>query len=207
LIQEDRKMNESLELKNRLFHGIWLASISVYCAVKGGWYFNALLSTVGLLSASEWMALSATQELQKFKTLGLVLIFSFCFGMVSLPKTSLLPLFAIVWSTDCGAYFFGKYIGGPKLCPALSPNKTLIGLIGGVFCGYVGGCTLGASSLQCFMVSCASQCGDLLESYAKRLAKVKDSNLPGLEIPGHGGILDRIDALIIATPVAYLVGL
>ncbi|MDO4674762.1 phosphatidate cytidylyltransferase [Campylobacter sp.] len=116
-------------------------------------------------------------------------------------------IFAIFWLIvivvlcDSGAYFIGKNFGQRPLCQT-SPNKTLEGAIGGVLCGLVGGCLVGVfvhEFLFCvtlsFCVSVLAVLGDLIESYFKRRAGLKDS---GDFIPGHGGILDRIDAIIIA---------
>jgi phosphatidate cytidylyltransferase len=198
-----------MELRNRVFYGALLASVSVYCVTAGGWAFNLLLSLVGGLGVLEWIALSTQSSFEWSRWPGILVIISFIASILKLyyRKNSLFRLFAVVWSTDTGAYFAGKYIGGPKLNPKLSPNKTYSGLFGGVVCGTLGGLYCGADLTSSVLVSCASQLGDLIESAAKRSAGVKDSNLPGLEIPGHGGVLDRIDALIVASPVAYAIKL
>jgi phosphatidate cytidylyltransferase len=116
----------------------------------------------------------------------------------------LLKLFIIVWSTDTGAYICGKLIGGTKLAESLSPNKTVSGLLGGVYIGTCAGIFMKGTILSSSLIAFSSQCGDLIESTCKRIAGLKDSNLDGLAIPGHGGILDRIDALLFATPIAFL---
>jgi len=113
---------------------------------------------------------------------------------------------AIVWATDIGAYFSGRAIGGPKLAPRLSPNKTWAGLLGGMAgAGFVGLIVAWASALPSFCWWCgaplavAAQGGDLFESWLKRRSGVKDS---GRLLPGHGGVLDRLDGVV---PVALLV--
>jgi len=113
-------------------------------------------------------------------------------------------LFTTVWSTDSGAYIAGRLIGGPKLAPAISPQKTWAGLGGGMalaaILGYGVALALGARqpliglALAVFL-ACAAQVGDLFKSYFKRRAGVKES---GALIPGHGGVLDRIDGLVFA---------
>jgi len=119
---------------------------------------------------------------------------------------------AIVWAADSGAYFAGRQFGKRKLAPTVSPNKTIEGLIGGVVAGVVvglGGALLaGATGAQLPLVALvalaatlASVVGDLYESLLKRHAGVKDS---GNLIPGHGGILDRIDGVLAALPVFAL---
>jgi phosphatidate cytidylyltransferase len=113
---------------------------------------------------------------------------------------------ATVWATDIGAYAAGRSIGGPKLAPSVSPNKTWAGLIGGVIAALLLGLALWRLAdlrLQ-FAVASAilaviSQIGDLYESWLKRLAGVKDS---GSLLPGHGGVLDRLDGLVPVAPAA-----
>jgi phosphatidate cytidylyltransferase len=122
-------------------------------------------------------------------------------------------LLAVVWITDIAAYFTGRKLGGPKLWPRVSPKKTWSGAIGGLVFGALGGlcvvATLGqGGSLGWFAfglaISAVSQGGDLLESAIKRRFGVKDS---GRLIPGHGGIMDRIDGLVAAAIFAVLCGL
>ena len=114
----------------------------------------------------------------------------------------------LVWATDIGAYFAGRSIGGPKLAPRVSPSKTWAGLAGGVLAALVLGfllhrfadlpIQLAAAS---GVLAVASQLGDLLESGMKRKAGVKDS---GTLLPGHGGVLDRLDGVATAAPLAAL---
>jgi phosphatidate cytidylyltransferase len=113
---------------------------------------------------------------------------------------------AVVWATDIGAYFAGRAIGGPKLVPRLSPNKTWAGLIGGMVTAAAVGAAIaiGADlSMRLLwlggVMAVFAQAGDLFESWLKRRAGVKDS---GAILPGHGGVLDRLDGLV---PVASLV--
>lgn len=115
---------------------------------------------------------------------------------------------AVVWATDIGAYAVGRLAGGPKLAPAISPNKTWSGAVGGlvaaVICaglllvGFGYGVSPAAVGVSILM-SIISQCGDLFESALKRRFNVKDSG--GL-IPGHGGFMDRFDGLWAAAPIA-----
>lgn len=124
-----------------------------------------------------------------------------------------------MWATDIGAFFIGRSLKGPKIWPAISPNKTLSGSIGGVVLAAVIGLTFtrwGApvlrvsSSISPYLfwaivagvLSVAGQVGDFAESALKRSSDVKDS---GRILPGHGGILDRFDSLLLAGPLAYLI--
>lgn len=115
---------------------------------------------------------------------------------------------SLVWATDIGAYFAGRTIGGPKLAPRVSPSKTWSGLAGGVLAALVTGFLLhrfadlpvqlaAASGL----LAVAAQLGDLFESAMKRRAGVKDS---GTLLPGHGGVMDRLDGVVAAAPLAAL---
>jgi phosphatidate cytidylyltransferase len=114
----------------------------------------------------------------------------------------------VVWSTDIGAYFAGRGIGGPKLSPSISPNKTWAGLGGGVVAALIAGYVLATMlSLPAALLwlgapmAVLAQIGDLFESWLKRRAGVKDS---GRILPGHGGVLDRLDGLV---PVAVAIAL
>ena len=126
--------------------------------------------------------------------------------------SALCLLIVIVWPTDIFAYFTGRAIGGPKLMPSVSPKKTISGAMGGLVASVVCASLFAiavSGELTTFIVvlaavlSAVSQAGDLYESWIKRRFGVKDS---GRLIPGHGGLMDRIDGLITATFVAWLVG-
>jgi phosphatidate cytidylyltransferase len=125
-------------------------------------------------------------------------------------------LFALVWATDTGAFVSGKMIGGPKLAPAISPKKTWAGLVGGMFCaGLVGAAFSHFSGHETVLplvalsagLALSAQGGDLFESWVKRRIGVKDA---GSIMPGHGGLLDRVDGLLIVAilvaAIAYIGG-
>jgi phosphatidate cytidylyltransferase len=120
-------------------------------------------------------------------------------------------LLGLVWASDIGAYAFGRLIGGPKLAPSVSPNKTWAGLFGAIVCaGLVGAATAAILELEeswrlaliSTILGATAQAGDLLESWVKRKFGVKDA---GSLIPGHGGFLDRVDALIAAVVITALI--
>lgn len=124
---------------------------------------------------------------------------------------TVLFLFALVWSTDIFAYFVGRSLGGRKLAPSISPGKTWSGAIGGTAAAVAAGLGVAALSgpvgnpvlpIIIVLVSAWSQIGDLFESWVKRKFGVKDS---GTIIPGHGGVMDRVDALAAAATALYLV--
>lgn len=125
---------------------------------------------------------------------------------------AMLFLFAVVWATDIFAYFVGRAIGGPKLAPAISPGKTRSGAVGGAVGGIVAGLILVAATdgggfaimaLVALLLSIVSQAGDLFESWIKRRHGCKDSSAL---IPGHGGVMDRVDGLVAAALVFCLIG-
>jgi phosphatidate cytidylyltransferase len=127
--------------------------------------------------------------------------------------TALLFLFATVWCTDIFAFFCGRAIGGLALWPRISPNKTWAGAIGGLVGGVAGGvavayasgiATLGIVGAMGLLLSVVAQAGDLFESAVKRHFGVKDA---GSLIPGHGGLMDRLDGFLVAALVALLIGI
>lgn len=126
---------------------------------------------------------------------------------------ALLFLFAVVWATDIMAYFVGRALGGPRLAPSISPGKTWSGALGGALFAAVAGAvlahaltpamTLPAIVAAALVLSAVSQAGDLLESSLKRRFGFKDS---GHLIPGHGGVMDRVDGLVAAALAMVLWG-
>ena len=131
-------------------------------------------------------------------------------------RANLVFLVAVIWASDIGAYLAGRLVGGPKLAPAISPGKTWSGAAGGLAAAMATGCAAAAitapgqpvrAALLAVFLAAASQAGDLLESAIKRGFGVKDS---GQLIPGHGGLLDRLDGFLLAAPVgaglALLIG-
>jgi phosphatidate cytidylyltransferase len=126
---------------------------------------------------------------------------------------AILFLFAVVWATDVTAYFAGRAIGGPKLWAAVSPKKTWSGALGGTLGGVVAALLVATFMglviapmlvLVALFLSVASQAGDLLESALKRQFGAKDSSDL---IPGHGGLMDRLDGFLTAVLAAAMVGL
>jgi phosphatidate cytidylyltransferase len=126
---------------------------------------------------------------------------------------AVLFLFATVWSTDIGAYFAGRHFGGPKIATAISPNKTWSGGIGGLLSAIVAAILVFAlAGLKSFLLagilaavlSVVSQVGDFFESWVKRRAGVKDSSHI---IPGHGGVMDRVDGLVFAAIALWIMAI
>lgn len=169
-------------------------------------WFTLLVIVVAALMGWEWAGMCNRRG--RWMVLGSVYIAIPTAAMIWLRgddipgMTTIIWLFLVVWGADTGAYLSGRAIGGPKLAPRISPKKTWAGFIGGIsiaslisvgFYLYMPGNILYLAVIG-FLVALASQLGDLLESMAKRHFDVKDSsNL----IPGHGGVLDRVDGLVI----------
>ncbi|TGQ47831.1 MULTISPECIES: phosphatidate cytidylyltransferase [unclassified Mesorhizobium] len=125
---------------------------------------------------------------------------------------AILFLFAVVWATDIFAYFVGRAVGGPRLAPAISPGKTRSGALGGAVGGVIAGLLLAAAAsagnlavlgLIALVLSIVAQAGDLFESWVKRRHGCKDSSAL---IPGHGGVMDRVDGLVAAAFALYVIG-
>jgi phosphatidate cytidylyltransferase len=124
---------------------------------------------------------------------------------------AMLFLFAVVWATDICAFFIGRALRGPKLAPSISPGKTWSGAIGGTICAVIAGTLVYAAffgmdgpriPVLALLLSICSQIGDLGDSFIKRRFGVKDSSRL---IPGHGGVMDRVDGLVFACFAAFIV--
>lgn len=180
-------------------------SLAVYGRIDWGW--GAVL-TLAILSA---VAARAQNRMTFPVFTGVLIIAGACLGLVwlrSLPLLGLetvLWLFAIVWATDSAAFATGAAFGGPRMAPAISPQKTWTGAAGGLLAGASASVAFsillpGANGLLLLVLGLAAsmitQMGDLAESGLKRQYGVKDMSTL---IPGHGGVLDRLDGLIAAT--------
>lgn len=192
---------------------ILAAYINSFDIIFGLIILNLILS--GLISLSYFKTNSSVIEIVAKHSLGIIYIPLFLSCMVLIRNGAdgiawIFFLLALVFAGDTGAFYVGRLFGRHKLCPAVSPGKTIEGAIGGL------AATLGAGLIfmNCFFkslplwpgvlfflsIGVVGQLGDLFESELKRYADIKDS---GSILPGHGGILDRIDALLFAAPVAY----
>ena len=207
------------ELALRTLTGLLLIAIALLAAVVGGNVLAIFVAAVATLMFYEW-----TKIVRGWGGVW----YSSGFFYALLPALALLWVrerdahglallvwsFIITWSTDIGAYFSGRRFGRRKLAPAISPNKTVEGLLGGIVAATIFGAAwalwtgLGAALLALGPVlAVAAQGGDLFESSMKRRAGVKDS---GTWLPGHGGALDRLDGLVpvaVLTAAAQLLGL
>ncbi|MCX8500842.1 MAG: phosphatidate cytidylyltransferase [Alphaproteobacteria bacterium] len=235
------KKNQPLasSLNKRIISAIVLFIIFGNVFYLGELYFTVFLSILLGLAIGEWVAMVRNRRpaLGGLARLGwnllgcLVLVVamgSLFFVNFSLPNwrfggvffesgfASLLWIFAQIWATDIAAFFVGRRLGGARLAPKISPNKTWSGAMGGasasalvslVFVGLVHGWVLLPllwALVIGLVVSVMAQLGDLLESAMKRYCQVKDS---GRIIPGHGGVLDRIDGFLLVLPAMAVVSL
>jgi phosphatidate cytidylyltransferase len=198
------------ELAKRTLVGVALILLAILALWSGGWLFGALVAAATIAMLVEWHALTKRRG-AIWMPAGLLYIGAGAIALVWLRSLDngaiVLWIFIVTWSTDILAYFTGRSLGGPKLAPSISPGKTWSGLIGGVLGAALGGalivhyCGLARGLvLLAPLLAIAAQCGDLFESSLKRRAGVKDS---GRLLPGHGGVLDRLDGLL---PVALLTG-
>lgn len=196
-----------------------LAITLVSLMFEATWVFWWIASLIIWLLALSWVSKFPTHTNwygRKLGLMGVVILTASITAMFYLWQLSawwLMYVFLLVWCADSGAYFVGRKLGRRKMAPNVSPNKSMEGLAGGLVTGLLVVVVISVFKLQltgmafvAFVVLSAvtilaSVLGDLFESMLKRRAKVKDS---GTILPGHGGILDRIDSLLSATPIFAL---
>ena len=208
------------ELKKRIITSIVLIGIFLFCYFIHAYFFYALIVIVSLISWIELNNIFKKIKLKKsLKNINVFLSFIYlsfftfivCYSYHE--KISLIFILLVCIFSDVGGYIIGKTIGGKKLTK-ISPKKTISGSIGSLFFSIIPLFILNIYDndeypikififLLCLLISLACQIGDLFISYLKRKAKVKDT---GNILPGHGGLLDRIDGIILAVPVG-IVGL
>ena len=189
-----------------------LLPIALGCLWAGGWLWTALVVLVALAMAHEWYGLVRHRPSVWFAAAGVPYLVPAAAALLALRQhgaATVLFVLCVVWASDIGAYMVGRLVGGAKLAPAISPGKTRSGAVGGllaavavglVAAGLDGG-RYGSAAAIAALLGVAAQAGDLFESWIKRQVGVKDS---GHLIPGHGGLLDRVDAVLFAAPVAAL---
>ncbi len=205
------RLKQKNELLARLLSALVLVPIVLLIVYAGGIYFQVLILFTCILMSLEWSRLvRSSNDTLMSKITWDVFGFFYC----TLPCLSLLfirdlPngfevmlwLILSVWATDTGAYFVGVNLRGPKILPSISPKKTWSGLVGGIISSALVGYIFHTNNPTYhinyfyigFLIAVVSQFGDFLESAVKRNFNVKDS---GNLIPGHGGILDRVDGVV-----------
>ena len=222
------------ELYKRILSSIILVPLSFFFIIKGSFFFIFFLSIAFFVTSYEWLRMSKNVYLKTAGLIFLFFSFYFAY-LLRTEQGYEIFLFVILISilTDIGGYIFGKVFKGPKLTK-ISPKKTYSGVIGGFILSIVGSLifieyskrlekllgylnfktidpesiTTSSLDLDLFILlfilisSSISQLGDLIISYFKRIAKIKDT---GRILPGHGGLLDRVDGIIFNVPFVYLI--
>ena len=202
----------SKELVKRILSSIILIPLVFYFLTSGSFLLILFIVLCFIITFYEWYKMSKNKI---YKIVGFIfLLFSFyTFYGLSIELFPLIYVILICISTDIGGYIFGKIFKGPKLT-TISPNKTYAGMIGGYLLSLISLILItnfidySIKTFQLILItillSTVSQVGDIIVSYFKRKANIKNtSNL----IPGHGGLLDRIDGMIFAVPTLYLIQL
>lgn len=201
------------ELLVRTLTGMLLIAVALFAAAKGGYVFAIFVAAAATAIYYEWSRIARGWGFS-WQIAGFVYALLPALSLLWIRDRShdqlnlLLWVFIVTWATDIGAYFVGRLVGRRRLAPSISPGKTVEGLYGGIAAAtLLGGAWAMIIGLRptvfvlAPLFALAAQGGDLFESWIKRRAGVKDS---GTWLPGHGGLLDRVDGLV---PVAVLTAL
>ena len=192
----------------RILSSIILLPLVLYLIFMGSFHLIFLTIICFFVASYEWHKM-VKHKMHRFIGYIFLILSFYSFYELSIEKYIITPLFICI-STDIGGYVFGKIFKGPKLTK-ISPNKTYSGMIGGYFLSimsfiiysyYINEPVTLLFLIIVIFISSISQIGDIVISYFKRLSKLKNT---GTIIPGHGGILDRIDGMLFAIPVFYLI--
>jgi len=211
------------ELLKRSISSLFLMSLIFLSALVNDYIFLSILFIVVILSWIEWIKIIEKIRFKKiYRIIHIILFliyllmaFIVCFNVFVIDKYFFLTILMICVFSDVGGYVFGKTFGGKKLTK-ISPNKTISGSIGSFILSYIGffviylyfgdllfvRLQIEALVFIPFFISLICQLGDLFISYFKRRAKIKNT---GNLIPGHGGLLDRIDGSIFALPIGFII--
>ena len=211
------------ELLKRSVSSLFLMSLIFITALINDYIFLSMLFIVVILSWIEWIKIIEKINFKKiYRMIHIILFLTYllmafiiCFNVFVIDKYFFLTILMICVFSDVGGYVFGKTFGGKKLTK-ISPNKTISGSIGSFVLSYIGffviyiyfsdllfvRLQIEALVFIPFFISLICQLGDLFISYYKRRAKIKNT---GNLIPGHGGLLDRIDGSIFALPIGFII--
>jgi len=203
------------EFEKRILSSLILIPVAIFFIFKGTFFFNFFLIICLSVTLYEWQMMSKKKPYNIFGHIFLILSFYSAYLIRNEDEKSLYIFLAVLLvciSTDIGGYIFGKILKGPKLTK-ISPKKTYSGVFGGYllsiivanfFIDYVDLNFQIEEFVIVIVISTISQIGDITVSYFKRLSKLKNT---GKLIPGHGGILDRIDGMIFVFPFFYIINL
>ena len=208
----------SKEILKRTISSLILFPLAIFLIIKGSLYFNIFLLICFGISVYEWNKMKLNISLNYFGIFFLIFSFYTVFSLRNINQDEydfFLIVILICIFTDIGGFVFGKILKGPKLT-RISPNKTYAGMMGSYIMVFILIFTLNKIEISTLIknnsllniyifsliTSTISQLGDIIISYFKRKSKIKNT---GIIIPGHGGILDRIDGMIFAFPFSYAI--
>jgi len=199
------------EIIKRILSSIIIVAIALFFIIKGSFFYIFFLSVFFFITSFEWYKMTKNKNYFLLGLIFLILSFLSAFLLRNIFLYDFILVILICISTDVGGFVFGKLFKGPKLTK-ISPNKTYSGMIGSFFLSIISALlytnyydlvywTVNILLIAVILISSISQIGDLTVSYFKRKSKIKNT---GNIIPGHGGILDRIDGMLFATPFAFI---
>jgi phosphatidate cytidylyltransferase len=208
--------NKSYNFILRLITACVLAPIVLLMVSLSGFYFMTMVVAAAIIMGGEWFQITYTKN-NIWKISGAIYILLACISLLWIIQqhhvvddtirfngvNTIISIFVVVWANDIGGYIFGRLFGGAKLCPKISPNKTWSGFFGGIFCAIAVSPLVGEGFGGAGIAAMIASAGDLLESWAKRKCKTKDS---GNIIPGHGGLLDRLDGVLLLSIIVASIG-
>ena len=199
------------EITKRILSSIIIIVIAFFFITKGSFFYIFFLSVFFFITGYEWYKMTRNKNYFIFGLIFLILSFLSAFLLRNIFLNDFILVILICISTDVGGFVFGKIFKGPKLTK-ISPNKTYSGMIGSFFLSIISALlytnyydlvywTDSLLLIVVILISSISQIGDLTVSYFKRKSNIKNT---GKIIPGHGGLLDRIDGMLFAIPFAFI---
>jgi phosphatidate cytidylyltransferase len=225
--KSQQEMQKNQELKLRVKTGAVFGFIFLVMLLSGGFLTNTMFVLMAVMVYNEFHNMAMVNkeknpDLYKKHTILAVLYSVIPFGCLCTINDHrfgyilLFWYFCVIWATDIGAYFSGRYFGGRKLAPSISPGKTVSGALGGLSAAFIIGFLLSFLRLNtqlsemgiasfgflAVLISILAQASDILESAIKRYFGVKDS---GNILPGHGGFMDRMDSVTLSAPLLLLI--
>ena len=201
----------SQEITKRILSSIIIIAIALFFIIKGSFFYIFFLSVFFFITSFEWYKMTKNKNYFLLGLIFLIVSFLSAFLLRNIFLDDFILVILICISSDIGGFVFGKLFKGPKLTK-ISPNKTYSGMIGSFFLSIISALfytsyygliywTDNVLLITVILISSLSQIGDLTVSYFKRISKIKNT---GKIIPGHGGLLDRIDGMLFAIPFAFI---
>ena len=201
----------SQEITKRILSSIIILAIALFFIIKGSFFYIFFLSVFFFITIFEWYKMTKNKSYFLLGLIFLIVSFLSAFLLRNIFLDDFILVILICVSSDIGGFVFGKLFKGPKLSK-ISPNKTYSGMIGSFFLSIISALlytnyydlvywTDNVLLIAVILISSISQIGDLTVSYFKRKSKIKNT---GKIIPGHGGLLDRIDGMLFAIPFAFI---